>query len=107
MTEQRAHTNQERRTVSYSHDKDSNSGINTHHGCKCHTKYGEEMEISSTAENETALGEFQREIKRTVLAMLSYINGKAYFTFCTVTCNLNSLREISQILMDEELFSLL
>lgn len=74
MTEQRAHRNQERkdsRTSSYSHDKDNNNGINAHHGCKCHTKCEEEMEISSTAEMEMALGEIQREIKRTMLAVLS------------------------------------
>lgn len=51
-----------RRTTSYSYDKDNNNEINAQHGCKCHTKYEDEMEISSAAERETVLGEFQREI---------------------------------------------
>lgn len=58
-------------TRSYSHDNYNNNGINAHHGCKCHPKYETEMETSSTAERETAVGEFWREIKRAMSAMLS------------------------------------
>lgn len=64
------------------------------------------MEMSSTAERATAVGELQRKNKRIMLAMFNYINGKASFTFHTVTYNLNSLRKIFQRLMDEGLFSI-
>lgn len=75
MTEQRTHRNQERKIPEGQHliamIKTTIMRISTQHGCKCHTKYEDEIEISSAAKRETALGEFQRKIKRTMFAMLS------------------------------------